>query len=283
MFERITTGWELAKQSYQVLKMDKEMLIFPLLSGIACLLVLASFALPLWNSSYVQTIQEQKTAPHDPIAYIILFLFYFCNYFVIIFFNSALISCAIKRFNGGDPTLGDGFRAAADRLPQIFAWAVVSATVGVILKAIESRSEKLGQLVAGLFGMAWGAATYFVVPILVVEKTGPIDAIKRSLAVLRKTWGEALSANFGIGLIVFLAGLVAVIPAAAGVILSAGSHSIFPAAIGIIITIVLIMIISLVSSALHGIVIGALYQYAAGNPLPPQFDKNLLQDAFTKK
>ena len=51
MFERVANGWELAKASWGVLKLDKELLLFPLMSGIAWLIVLASFALPLWNSA----------------------------------------------------------------------------------------------------------------------------------------------------------------------------------------------------------------------------------------
>src|SRR5690606_33503734 len=105
-----------------------------------------------------------------------LFAYYFVNYFVIIFFNSALISCAIIRFKGGNPTLSDGFSAASSRLPQIAGWAAVAATVGVVLRIIESRSEKVGEIVAGLLGMALSAVTSFVAPLIVVVRTGPVSA-----------------------------------------------------------------------------------------------------------
>jgi len=281
MFERLSTGWELSKQSFRVLRLDKELLIFPLLSGVACLLVLASFALPLWDSSYVRMIQDEQQAPDDPLAYVILFAFYFANYFTIVFFNAALIACAIIRFNGGDPTLADGFRAAFSRLPQILGWALVSATVGLILNVIESRSEKAGRFVSGLLGMAWSAASYFVVPVLVVERVGPVQALKRSFAILRKTWGEAIGANIGIGVVMFVAGILAMIPAGIGVYLGlvAGSAAMLVA--GIVITVLLFVIISLVSSAVKAIIIGALYEYAARDSVPDQFDESLLRNAFT--
>jgi hypothetical protein len=126
---------------------------------------------------------------------------------------------ATVRFRGGDPTVADGLHAAVARLPQIIGWALVSATVGVILKAIESRSEKVGQFVAGLLGAGWSIATYFVVPVLVVEKVGLIAAIERSFAILRKTWGESLTAQFSIGLAVMLASLLAMVPAVLGFLL----------------------------------------------------------------
>lgn len=279
MFDRISNGWELAKQSWRVLKLDKELLLFPLLSGISCLAVMASFALPLWNSPYANVVLKDQRLPNDPLAYVILFGFYLANYFVILFFNSALIACAIIRFHGGDPNVGDGLRAASARLPQIFGWALVSATIGLVLKLIESRSEKVGRFVAGLLGMAWSAVTYFVVPVLVVEKLGPIRATRRPLAILRKTWGEALTANFGIGLIGFLGCLVAMIPLALGLLAGHLAAVIAGAAV----TLFLVILLSLVTTALHAIVVGALYLYAAEGSIPQPFDESLLQHAFEAK
>lgn len=282
MFERISNGWELAKESWNVLKLDKELLLFPLLSGIACLLVLASFAVPLWNSPYAEAILNDQQAPQDPIAYAILFLFYLVNYFVVVYFNAALIACALIRFRGGDPGVGDGFRAANARLPQIFGWSLVSATVGFVLKMIESRSEKTGQFVAGLIGMGWTAATYFVVPIVVVERVGPFEAVQRSLAILRKTWGEALSANFGIGFFVFLTMLPGIAVILGGVFLLVNGPAAGGAAL-IAAGILWILLTSLISSALNSIVLAAIYLYAADGEVPMQFDRRLLSSVFTSR
>jgi hypothetical protein len=279
MFERITRGIELTKQSWRVLQEEKTLLVFPLFSGVACALVFASFALPVWLSGYGVDMLDEGKVPQDPLAYLLLFAFYFVNYFVIVFFNSALISCAIIRFHGGDAKVSDGISAAMSRLPQIAGWALVSATVGVLLKAIESRSEKLGQLAAGLLGAGWAIATYFVVPVLVVEGVGPIEAVKRSFSILRKAWGESLVAQFGIGLIVMLATLVAIVPAVLGVI----SGNMIAAGIGIGITVLLVIVISLVSAALNTIILAALYLYAAEGQVPQQFDRELLAGAYGHK
>jgi hypothetical protein len=286
MFERISNGWQLAQQSWRVLMLDKELLLFPLISGVACLLVMATFAVPLWASGYLDAFADPGEngvgQTQQIIGYVILFAYYFVNYFVIIFFNSALITCAVIRFKGHDPTLADGFSAAFSRLPQIAGWALVAATVGVILKIIESRSQRVGQIVAGLLGMAWSAVTYFVVPVIVVERKGPIEAAKRSLQVLKKTWGEALVANFGIGMIVFLATLIAMIPLIAGAVAIA-SGLVAVGILGIVIGIVALLLVSLISSALNAIIIGALYLYAADGTVPQHFDSSLLRDAFAEK
>ncbi|MDY0165807.1 MAG: DUF6159 family protein [Thermoguttaceae bacterium] len=285
MFERLSTGWELMKQSFRVLWMDKQLIVFPAVSSVACVLVLASFALPLWNSPYAQVVLEEGEAPQDAVAYLILFLFYFVNYFVIVFFNSALVACAVIRLKGGEPTVGDGFRAAAAVLPQIAGWALVSATVGVVLRIIESRSEKAGQIVAGLLGMGWTVLTYFVVPVLVVERKGPVEATKRSMAILRRTWGEALSANLGAGLIFLLVGLVALPALILTVVLGVfglASGSVALAVIGFGLFILVLIGISLVSSTLHTILLAALYVYAAEGRVPGAFDGQVLEGAFAR-
>ena len=279
MFERISRGMQLARQSLQVLRDEKSLLVFPLLSGIACLLVLASFAAPMWATGYFDAALDEAQLPNNPVAYLVAFAYYFVNYFVIVYFNAALISCAIIRFHGDDPTVTDGLRAANARLPQIAGWAAVSATVGLILKIIESRSEKVGQIVAGLLGGAWSIATYFVVPVLVVERVGPIDAVKRSFAILRKSWGESLVANFSIGLFVFLASLVSVVPAAIGIAIGNPVSMIA----GIAVTVVLLITISLIAAALNTIIIAALYLYAAEGRAPKQFDEALLRSAYATK
>jgi hypothetical protein len=283
MFARIATGWELMKQSFGVLREDKELVVFPIFSGAACLLVLASFALPLWNSPWFHQLFADREAPQDPLAYVLLFVFYVVNYFVIVFFNAALVSCALKRMAGGNPTVGYGLQQASNRLPQIFAWAVVSATVGIILKAIESKSDKIGQLVASLIGAGWAIATYFVVPILVVEKVGPIDALKRSTSLMRKTWGETLAGKMGLSLVIFAAMLPGIGLLMIGFVAASASGQPMLGGIGIGLGILWILVVSLVSAAVQSILLTALYLYASEGTAPPQFDAALLQSAFGSK
>lgn len=282
MFERMANGWRLAKCSFRVINEDRKLLVFPALSGLACLLVLASFALPMWNSGYLGALMEQEEQQQKemgPVFWVVLFLFYFINYFIIAFFNSALVACALVRLSGGAPTVGLGLRTAASRAPKIFGWALLSATVGVVLRAIESRSETVGRFVAGLIGLAWTVVSYFVVPVLVVENLGPFAAVKRSAQVLRKTWGEALVSNIGIEFVVFLLALVAIIPAALG-FLTGSAAAVWA---GVAVSVVLLVILSLVVGAARAVLIAALYQYAAEGTMPQQFDEQAIQGAFKQK
>lgn len=286
MFQRIANGWELTKQSWSLLKSDKQLMVFPILSSVACLLVLVSFALPMVATMDWSRLSDPDGRVHyfnGPIAYLVAFAFYFTNYFVISFFNAALIGAAMRKFEGESASVRDGLAVAASRLPQLLGWALVAATVGMVLRMISERAGLIGKIVIGLIGMVWSIATYFVVPVLVVEGVGPIDAVKRSGAIIRKTWGESLTANVGIGVIVMFATLLALAPAIAGIATTAAADTAVPAVIGIAATILLLLVISLVASTLQVILVAAVYRYAATGLVPEQFDGSTLRQVFRKK
>ena len=199
---RISRSWQLVKASWAVLRADKELLLFPVASGIASFAVVVVLFLGWVGSGGLDRLDGDGVGLVD---LILLYVFYFITSSVVIFFNSALIAAANIRLDGGDPTLSDGFRIAFSHLPAILGWAAIAATVGLILQALRERGGALGFVVSLIGGMAWGLITYLVVPILVVEGIGPVDAIKRSASLLRKTWGEQIVGNFSIGLVIGLA------------------------------------------------------------------------------
>lgn len=280
--QRLGTGWELAKRSWHVLRLDKELLLFPIFSTVACTLVMLSFAAPLWFSGYFEMLAAEEGQAENVLNYVIAFAFYFVNYFVIIYFNSALIACAIIRFKGGNPNLWDGFAAANARLPQIIGWAAVTATVGLVLRIIEGRSERVGQIVAGLLGMAWSAVSFFVVPVIVVEKRGPVDAVKQSFELLKRTWGESLVANFSLGIVNFLGMILAMMPLIGGFFALANGMTAIGIA-GIVVGVLVMVMTVLITSTLNTIVIGALYLYASEGSIPSQYEASEFQAAFSTK
>lgn len=283
MFERIATGWALTKQAVNVLRLDKELLLFPILSGLCCLVVLASFFVPAYAFGIFDALIENRESQQGKILLAAIgFAFYFVNYFVMVFFNSALVGCSVIRLKGGDPTVSDGFATAFSRLPQIAAWAAVAATVGVILKSFENKDNKLGQIVIGLIGAAWTMLTFFVVPIIVIEQLGPFAAIKRSASLLTDTWGESVSSTSSLRLITFLLSLLGVLPIVGGGFLIANQM----AAIGIpllLVGVLILLAISLISSALNSIILAALYIYAVEGRTADNFDPALIEHAFASK
>src|SRR5690606_31841053 len=219
MFEKFSRSWEMVKASAEVLRSDRELMLFPVLSGLATLLVMATFALPV--------LALKLFANGWSVGGVLLgFVFYFCTYSVIIFFNCALVGAAMIRLDGGDPTLSDGLQAARSRLGAIFGYAAIAATVGVLLQALKGRDNNfIVRLVGSGLGMAWTLATFLVVPVLVSRDIGPIDALKQSITLLKRTWGENAVGQVGIGAAFGLLSFVAML-LSLGLILLVGKASV---------------------------------------------------------
>ena len=217
---RFGRSWELIRLCWGVLQQDKELVVFPIVSGIAVVIVTASFIVPgIFTGYWESFVGDNGNVPVS--MWVLVVLFYLVEYLVIIFFNAALVSAAMVRLKGGDPTLGDGLRGAWSHIGAILGWAAISATVGLVLQALRERGGIGGAIVAGLGGMAWNIITFLVIPVLVVEDVNPIEGIKRSASLLKKTWGEQIIGNAGFGLIF---GLIGVAIAVVGIFLGVGGH-----------------------------------------------------------
>ena len=100
--------------------------------------------------------------------------------FVSIYFNAAVIGTAMKRLQGEDASIHDGLALARQHIGKIFVWAVITATVGMILRSLQERAGILGRIVLGIVGIAWTVLTFFVVPVLLYE---PVGCRRRDQAV----------------------------------------------------------------------------------------------------
>ncbi len=277
MFDKFSRSWELVKASASVLRSDKELMLFPLISGVATLVVLATFLVPM----FALRIFEGGNVGIG--GAIFGFLFYFCQYSVIIFFNCALVGAAMIRLDGGDPTLADGFAAAKARIPSILGYAAIAATVGVILQALKGRDNNIVvRLIGSGLGAAWTLATFLVVPVLVSRDIGPIDALKQSVSLLKKTWGENAIGNVGIGaafgLITFL-----VVLAGFGSTFAAAQVSVGLAIAVAAVFLIGVLLLGVYQAALSGIYSAALYRYAVSHETPAAFQGLQLEQAFAPK
>jgi hypothetical protein len=278
---RIQHGWELTGQSWEVLKHDRSLVIFPILSTIFALLAMAA----IWASAAAArgVFQGHQVDRHDPVLYAAGIATAYVSTFIAIFFNVALAACAVRSMRGEDTKVSEGLSAAWHRIGPILGWTFVATTVGLILRALEERFELLGKIVAWIAGAAWAIATFFVIPVLALEGTGPIDSLKRSAAVVKARWGESATGAATIGVATFLVTLLIVLVGGVG---GAALMAIGLWPLGVVVlaaTVVGVIVVSFVSSALSQIFRVAVYQYAVTGAAPGGFDRNLLQDAFARR
>jgi hypothetical protein len=279
--QRIARTQAIMSAAWQILREDKTLLLLPIASSTFLMLLTASFAVPAILGALISTSSSGELSLSESWSYVGMFLFYVVIYGVAIFFNAALAICVLRKLEGKQTTILDGLREALSCFPQILGWALVSATIGVILKAIERRSGFVGNMVARLLGLAWSVATFLVVPVLVAERKGPLEAVQESVQLLRRTWGEDLLAGLGFGLLYFFWA----IPGVFAFIIGAGmiaTHPIFAIAI-MVLAILYFPLLGLVISTMSTIFDVVLYRYASAGIITPGFDRDLLQTSFITK
>ncbi len=281
MFDSFKRGWAIAKASAAVLREQPTLAVFPVLSAVAAVVLTGVLALPVTLGAVTAAGLGLSDTAMQVLGYAALFVWYFVCTFAVVFCNAALIACALQRFAGQPASVRSGFAAAGHRLPQILGWSLLAATVGVVLRVAQSvlkdKAGLIGELIAGIVEGLWGVATYFAVPVVVTEGLGPIRAVKKSAAILRRTWGESLGGSAGLGLILLLfllpfAGVVAL--AVAGVGGSATAMALM--SMGMLYVVVL----SVVFTALGSIFRAGVYTFATTGTAPAELDADLLKSTF---
>ena len=257
----LTRTWDLIQESVEILLTDKEILLFPLLSVLMLVVVDGPILLPLRSLRKPPTPQE---------LYPTLFLLYSGSYFVIIFFNSALMACANIRLSGGDPTLGDGFRFAWVNVERILLWSLIAATVGVLLRMLE-QSRVLRWVVGPVLELGWSLATFFIVPVIIFEDLDVLGSFKRSAHLMRLWVGEEVTSNFSFSVLLALLA----IPGMLGVVSRSSS------VVGVVAAALYLALLYVVFVALQGIFVVALYRYAIHGS--EGFDPHLMRGAFSAR
>lgn len=271
MFTRLSASWNLARLCLSVLAKDKELMCFPVLSAATTIIVIASFLVPGYY-----LIPQLEPDRLQLVVGLACFPFYFATQLVVLFFNTALLCCARKRFEGGDPTVMDGVRAGFDNFGRLCQWAVVGGVVGVVVHQLQRRLPFLARMMGG----AWAVVSYFALPVMVFEKVGPRQAVRRSKELIFQRWGETLGAYLGLGAVNGVLALLALLLLAGSGALSLSLASTLPLAVTGVVLALVALVVGIISSCLAHIFQAALYVYAMTNELPSGFQKEVLQGAF---
>ena len=281
-FDTIGRGWTLSKLSFSVVKADPELLLYTFLSAMMVFVTIAASAYPGYEAEInegshwamtdpvvnPETGEEERQATNSYLAWI--FLTYMVGSIIVVFWNSAIIVSAHERLTGGDPTIMTGIKAAFSRIHIIILWGIIAGTVGLLLRiardAISNKKAPAAlKILAGIMlwivEIAWWMYTFFIIPMIVLEKKGIGDGLRGGRALFGKTWGENVTSGLGIGFI-SLVGIVFSL-AVAGLIYFTISPT-----VGIIVAVALIGIIVLWTNTAEVVVVAALYEYAKTGKMP---------------
>lgn len=282
---RFSRSWQLVKESFAILRSDKQLMLFPILSSVACLIttamIVAGGTVAVFPAIRAAAAAHERWQPDpsSPVWLLAVLSIYVVNYFIIVFFNVALVGVANSRLMGGSWTFRDGLALAWERKTTIFLWALVAATVGMILRTLEERMGLLGRIIVKLIGVAWALASYFVVPVLAFEGLTPFAAVKRSARLFKDTWGERVAGGFSIGAVFFVLAL----PGIGVWIAMSVAFGVKGMLIGLGLLLLYLLLLAVVSSAVQGIFNAALYRYACFKQVPAAFSPQLVSGAWTPK
>ena len=286
--KRLKRSWELAKVSFWVIRKDKEMLLFPLFAGILSVLFLA---LIIISTDVVQYLETEQSYKH-PVVLAVLFLLYFGLTFIVSFFNVCTVFTSKTRFEGGNASFMDSIKFSVGKFTRIIQWSFLQATVGVlllILRVATRRLPFLALLLPHVLQMAWSAVTIFVLPTFVYEDVGPFRAIRQSMSILRKTWGETVIQSIGLGFILFVGLFVVFVSHGLLLFLAASGNSsigfelVWIAFACVVATLIVVLLFSVANTVFKT----ALYVYATTGTQPSVYSETALpattfQQVFSK-
>lgn len=280
IFATIGNTWRITKISWRVLQLDRELIFFPIMGTLGAIVVGLVAAGVFGAVGTFDRLGSAGEAEFNVVDLIITLVAYFGGLYMIIFFNAGLVAAARERLEGGDPNVMSGIRAVAPMWLAILGWTLITGTVGLILRALQAAAESqdspvariIGTILISIVGAVWAYITFFVIPVLVVERIGPFSAIRRSAGMLRRSWGEQVTAQFSFFFIYLIAIIIVAIPV---VILA------MIAPIAAIITAVILGGVALASvAAMEGIFKAALYEWVSEGKGSEWFDRALLSNAY---
>ena len=274
---RFANTWRLTKTSWSLLKQDRELLWLPVLSMLTILAIVAAAAVVGFVTGSFDA--DGGTESLGGGAAVLGLVFAFVATASVIFFEGALVAGAHERMTGGDPTVRSAMGKAATRLPSLLGWALITMTVGLLLRFLRERMGWLGQMLTFLAEAAWGVATYLVVPAIIIDDYRSFAGVKQSMSLVRRTWGENLISQAGFGLLSFVLSLPIVIVAVLIAALVPGVGTV----IGIVVGVAGVLAVTVVVSALGLYFKTALYEYATDGVAHGGYDVNQMRDSFRTK
>tara|TARA_B100000686_G_scaffold232026_1_gene239624 strand:+ start:516 stop:1334 length:819 start_codon:yes stop_codon:yes gene_type:complete len=208
----------------------------------------------------------------------IWFVFYLLVSVITVFWNAAIIASAYERLSSGtNPSFSYGIGQAMKCLPQILIWGIIAGTVGLFIQILEGLAHSEDsppplRIVAGLasfiIGIAWWIVTFFMIPMIVLDRSGILDGMGKSTELFKRTWGEDVTSHIGTGLLMILC--IFVLIGTAVPLMYLGDLGVI---LGIVILAVGLLFTVLFFSTVEAVNRASLFYYAKTGQAPPMAAK----------
>jgi Family of unknown function (DUF6159) len=269
-------SWRLTKISFGLIFQDSALLVFPLVAGLSSIAVLALFALGTYFLAPLLLIGGSLSTSYEVVGLVLFLVAYFSTTFITVYATAALVGAATLKLEGQQPTASDGWKIARANLSRLLVWALIAATVGLVIQAISTRFRgAAGIIIGGIAGATWAIATYFVVPVIIYQETTPWQSLGRSAKMFLNTFGRTLVTNIVMALLVGAGIVAAVVLGVIGLFLVFSGQTFF----GVILIVTALgvgVLFALLGASAEGVLRAALYRYATTGKIDP----DLLPQAY---
>lgn len=290
MFKRYGASWRLVESSFDFLFSYPDLLLYSIISVVMAALVLVLMALSVlvWTGFDFTFFFEMNWMQNTAFTFVL----YVMSYCIGIYTNTALIATALQLMEGQPPDMRAAWRIANSRLPAIFGYAVLMATLGILLRMLLRPTGWLGKILGPLLqktvaftliGLAWQAIPYFVVPVLLREQAGPWTALQRSSHLVKGRWGDDVVINASVWVIFALPLLLMLILGVPAIAWAATSGSETRVIITVYVIVMMVLLTWLLKMTMDGIFSAVAYRYVAEQQVDPHFDEDALRQAFRNR
>jgi hypothetical protein len=263
---RVERGAILARQSWGVMRAQPAALALPLVAALVEGAVAAGYVLGVTGTDAL----AHRSVGH----YIALYPLLVILTLIATFANAAIVAVADASLRGAPISVQRALSDTVGRLPLLLGWALLSATVGLVLRILEERLPLAGRIAAAIAGIAWTLATVLAIPVLVCEGVGPVTAVRRSGQLFRERWGESLTGQVAIGIPVLLVGLPLF---ALALIVGVGTNSV---AVAVVLIALAVGVMTALGGTLGSVFSTALYRFAVDGTAPHGFYDEYLAQSY---
>lgn len=276
-------GLSLVKQSLSILRREKKLFIFSIMSTLLTFATLIAAIIPLTE---IESAAWKKGGAVSFKTFCIFFAILFACFLIMnvtaLLCAAALIACGLKKLKGEPWTLADGFRAMGKNFYKLYRWQSTGNILGTGIRlyaywADDWKEKRVYKTL--LAGQRWAIAITLIIPVIVAEELKPYDALERSAALMQKTWGEGsktLTSYIRYTGKLFLLRILILLPALIGFLLGDKTLLI----IGTIISAASFITITIINNAAQIFFIAALYLFAIGVDISQYYDSAMLKKAF---
>lgn len=283
MTNAASIGISLAKQCLAILRKKKSLLLFPFISTIFTVIALVACLYPIAHTEKLLFLNPKAVTREMLVVYYVLFLIlFFLSHLFVAFANAGLAYCIDKELRKEPYTITQGFISIFKHAPRLYFWTTIMTSFGIFVRFAEYWSDRWPnskletELLAGL---PWLMASFFVIPLLIIENLPTFSALKKSAHLFRSAWGKEVIAQHNINFIIAPLRIVSVIPAVIGVLIDHHTALI----IGSTFTAITFLSISILNLTRYAILTQAFYFYAEKIPLSEHFEMDTLKCAFRAK